>query len=170
MTLSQNILRIYSPKNCLKYSDKLKTIEDAIVTKSPCLAHFKKNISEDFTVSFLVVWLLYLNSLLNLKRPMTEDQIELCAGMIVKEYPALKITDLTFLFKKIIRGDFGSFYESLGIDKVLGFFNLYFEERLKTAEQISDSQHASFKNDLTFDYSTSLERLWYGSKGFNSKK
>ena len=101
---------------------------------------------------------------------MTEDQIELCASMVMKEYGALKITDLTFLFKKIIQGDFGSFYESLGIDKVLSFFKTYFEDRLNYAEQMSDANHNEFKNDFGFDYSTSLERLWYGSKGFHSKK
>lgn len=154
----------------MKFSGKLKSVEDAIETKSPCLANIKNLKGEDFTTSFLVIWLVYLNDILNLKRPMTEDQMELCAIMIIKDYPALKMTDLTFLFKKIIRGDFGGFYESLGIDKILSFFKTYFEERLNIAEKMSDSNHASFKNDLTFDYSTSLERLWYGSKGFNSKK
>lgn len=101
---------------------------------------------------------------------MTEDQIELCASMILRDFSALKITDLTYLFKKIIQGDFGSFYESLGIDKVLSFFKTYFDERLNYAEQMSDRTHSEFKNDSTFDYSSSLERLWNGSKGFSSKK
>lgn len=154
----------------MKFSGKLKTIEDAINVKSVTIGRIKSTKGEGFTTSFLVLWLLYLNDILNLKRPMTENQMELCASMIMLEYPALKMTDLTYLFKKIIKGDFGAFYESLGIDKVMSFFNLYYKERLDTAERMSDSEHAGFKNDLTFDYSTSLERLWYGSKGFNSKK
>src|SRR5690348_8812696 len=88
---SENILKTYNPKQCMKFSGKLKTISDAINSKAPTLAVIKKDNGQDFTQSFLVLWLVYLNKLLDLKNPMNEEQIELCAETLLSEFYMLKI-------------------------------------------------------------------------------
>ena len=74
-------------------------------------------------------WLIYLNETLNLKRPMTEQQIFLGSDLILSDYYMLRFADLTVLFRNIIKGKYGSLYESLTIDKLLNLFEQYFEER-----------------------------------------
>ena len=73
---------------------------------------------------------------------MSEDQINLCSSMIVEEFYMLKMSDLTLLFKKIISGQYGEFYERLSIDKVLTFFREYLEERLNLAADNSLRNHS----------------------------
>ncbi|MUV03358.1 hypothetical protein GN157_06510 [Flavobacterium rakeshii] len=94
---------------------------------------------------------------------MTEDQIELCAIEVNETYYTLKISDLTFLFKKIISGSYGEFYESLTIPKVLSFFREYFEERCQLAEQQSLRTHNDDKSHSEFNYSKNIKRVLTGS-------
>jgi hypothetical protein len=72
---------------------------------------------------------------------MSEDQIKLCSGMVVEEFYMLKVSDLTLLFKRIISGEYGEFYERLSIDKILTFFRTYLEERFSSAEDNSIRNH-----------------------------
>jgi hypothetical protein len=53
----------------MKHSGKLKLFSDAINSKAPTLAVIKKENGLEFTQSFLVMWLVYLNKLLDLKKP-----------------------------------------------------------------------------------------------------
>jgi len=73
----------------------------------------------------------------------------------------LKISDLTLLFKRIISGSYGAFYERLGIDKVLDFFRQYLEERYQEAAQMSQQVHNDIKSDDTFNYSNNIRRKHY---------
>lgn len=101
---------------------------------------------------------------------MTEDQLEMCATEIVNDYYGLKITDMTLLFKRIIAGSYGEFYESLSIPKVLSFFKSYFEERCNTAEEMSERVHNDLKSRDMFNISSNVKRIIVtNSKGFNRK-
>jgi len=95
---------------------------------------------------------------------MTEEQIEMCAAEIVNEYFALKMSDLTLLFKRIISGVYGEFYESLSISKVLTFFREYYEERLTIGAEMSQREHFNFKSDDTFNYSRNVKRILNGTR------
>lgn len=102
---------------------------------------------------------------------MPEDQIELCSIEITNQYGALKISDLTLIFKRIISGQYGELYESISIPKVLKWFSDYFDERCNHAEQLSLRQHYEDSKSLdSLNYSSSVERIWQGAKGFNSKE
>ncbi len=138
----KNLLEKYSPKNCMLHAGKVKTIEEAINSKAPSIGKFQNQQGKQFTEGLITFWLLYLNKILNLNKPMSEDQIKLCSSMIVEEFYMLKISDLTLLFKKIISGQYGEFYERLSIDKVLTFFREYLDERLNLAADNSIRNHS----------------------------
>ncbi|WP_237421193.1 hypothetical protein [Flavobacterium sp. Sd200] len=144
----------------------------AMNAPAPTLAAISREKGKEFSVGLTMGWLVYLNDILNLNKPMTEDQIELCAIEVIDTYGSLKMSDLTFLFRKIISGQFGEFYESLTIQKVLTFFRQYFDERCNLAELESERAHANFASVDTFNYSRNLKRLWKppipqrGSKGY----
>ena len=117
------------------HAGKVATVEDAISSKAPSIASFQREQGREFTEGLITFWLLYLNQILNLNKPMSEDQIKLCSGMVVEEFYMLKVSDLTLLFKRIISGEYGEFYERLSIDKILTFFRTYLEERFNSAEE-----------------------------------
>lgn len=150
----------------MRHAGKLSTIEKAMNTSAPTLGTLQREKGTDFTIGLLMGWLVYLNDILNLNKPMTEDQIELCAIEVTDTFYSLKMSDLTFLFRKIIGGHYGEFYESLTIPKVLTFFRDYFDERCLYAEQQAIRSHADFASDETFNYSGNLKRVFNG----NSKK
>jgi hypothetical protein len=137
----KNLLEKYSPKNCMLYSGKVKTIEQAMSSNAPSVASFQREHGRQFTEGLITFWLLYLNKVLNLNKPMSEEQINLCSGMVVEEFYMLKVSDLTLLFKRIISGQYGEFYERLSIDKILTFFRTYLEERYTLAGEASAREH-----------------------------
>lgn len=146
----------------MKHAGKLTNIELAMNAAAPTLGTFAREKGKDFAIGLVMGWLVYLNDILNLNKPMTEDQIELCAIEVNNTFYSLKISDLTFLFKKIISGSYGEFYESLTIPKVLTFFRVYYDERCTAAEQQSLRQHGDFVSDETFNYSKNLRRVLEG--------
>lgn len=125
---------------------------------SPSIGVFQREKGKVFTQSLIMGWLVYLNELLNLNKPMSNDQIEMCATAILDEFYALKFSDLTLLFKKIISGEYGEFYESLSIPKVLTFFREYFDSRCEIAIQESEMSHKNFTSDETFNVSNNPKR------------
>jgi hypothetical protein len=152
-------LKVYAPKNCLKHVGKLKTIDNAMNADAPTLGKFNRELGKDFTEGLLMAWLSHLNFILNLKRPMTDEAIEMCAIDITNEFYAIKISDLSFLFKRIYSGFYGEFYESLSIPKVMSFFRDYFDERCNLAEEQSLRNHNDLKSDDTFNFSKNIKRI-----------
>lgn len=150
-------MKLYNPNNCLQFVHKLKSVADAINAQAPTVAQAKRDCGEEFTRSLLMAWLVYLNEILGLKNPMSESQIQLCATHILKEFNYLKFSDLSLLFNRIITGQYGEFYESLSIAKVLTFFREYDKERTEVAIDEAERQHAEFryeesKNESQFDF------------------
>ena len=137
----KNLLEKYSPKNCMLHAGKITTIEQALNSKAPSIASFQRQQGRQFTEGLITFWLLYLNNILNLNKPMSEEQINLCSNMVVEEFYMLKVSDLTLLFKRIVSGQYGEFYERLSIDKVLTFFREYLEERFDLAKDASLRNH-----------------------------
>lgn len=151
----------------MKHSNKLKNIETVIDAQTPTLASFSRAKGNEFTEGLITVWLMYLNEMLNLKKLLSPGQMELIATNVVADYGSLKISDITYIFKKVINGDYGELYESLTVPKVMTWFKQHTQERMDTAEQMSIRQHQAFSQDDTFNYSSTKERIWKGAKGFN---
>ena len=100
---------------------------------------------EDFTEAYVELWLLELNSIMNLKNKMSEVQTRLTAKEIVNEFYNLKIADLTLIFRNIMSGKYGEFYERLDMPKILTMFREYNEERMQTASQRNTRKHYETK-------------------------
>ncbi|MFS1522122.1 hypothetical protein ACIPCA_12620 [Flavobacterium covae] len=155
----------------MEHAYKVITLEDAMNNnKAPSLGAIRRDKGDKFSKGLVMVWLLYINDLLNLNKPLTEDQIEWCATQIISDFAYLKISDLTLLTKRIISGVYGEFFESLNSAKLLRFFTQYAEERMELAENNSLRAHQNHASEDTFNYSQNIERIWKGAKGFNSNK
>lgn len=143
----------------MKFSGKLVSVEKAILADAPSIGTFQREKSKDFAEGLIMGWLVYLNNLLGLNNKMSEEQIELCAQRIVEDYYMMKMSDLTLLFKRIISGDNGKFYERLSISDVLSFFKDYMDERIETAENISIREHQDSKSLEHFNYTNNIQRM-----------
>lgn len=91
-----------------------------------------------------MAWLAYLNSVLNLNKPLNDDQIELCAKLIAEEYYAVTFADLSLIFRRVVTGQMGELYEALSIPKILSWFAVYFDERCNAAGEMSAMEHEKF--------------------------
>lgn len=129
----------------MAHSHKLHSIEEALARQNPNLLEMRARVSAEFALNLMQAWLVYLNEMLNLNRPMSPEQIKLCAQQILAEHNNLKFSELSYLFKRIISGEFGEFYESLSIAKVLTFFRKYEQERLEVVMERQRQQHAQYK-------------------------
>lgn len=141
----------------------------AMDSNSPTIGTFQREKGLAFTEGLILAWLAYLNGMLNLNKPMSDDQIELCASEITQDYYFLKFSDLTLLFKNIISGKYGEFYESLSIAKVLSFFREYTEQRFELASSQSQRFHNDTKSFDEFNMSTNTKRLYRGISKHSSK-
>ena len=145
----EKYLKLYNPTKCLEFVHKLKSVSDAMNAQAPSITAIKRDCGEEFTHNLLMMWLVFVNDFLNLNKPMTEAQIRLCATHILKEFNYLKMSDLSFLFNRIITGQYGEFYESLTIAKVMTFFREYEKEHTEAAIYEAETQHAEFRYQET---------------------
>ena len=146
-TSKKILLSRYNPSNCMAHAGKLVSVTDAINSPSHSLGKIQREQSKKFTEGLVLVWLMYLNEILNLNKPMSEEQMKLASVLICEEFYMLKMSDLTLLFKRIISGQYGEFYERLSIDKVLTFFRNYLEERFEIAIDQSSRNHRDVKQN-----------------------
>lgn len=129
------------------FHSKIKTVDDARKAKVPTLAAMSRTIQDgrafgkEEVVRQIVKWLIELNEMMDLKSPMTNAQILMCARMIMEDYYYLKSTDLALFFTRIIKGEYGMMYESLSITKIMSWLAIYSEERMNMGAQESYLNH-----------------------------
>ena len=149
LALNRELLQSFSPAKYFK-NTKVRTLEQAALDKqSPTLGSMIRDNGREFSEGILEAWILFLNESTGIKRQMSDQQIETASDMILDEYSSLRFADLTVLFKSIIKGDFGSFYESLSIDKLMSFFKEYFDKRCSVSAMSNDSKHYEFRQDIS---------------------
>ena len=150
--MTKNIVKNSKTKYLTNYNPtnfdiiKLKSYQDAIDSKTPSLNLIIREEGKTKMIALIKLWLIHLNQLLDVKRPMSETQIRLCAALIVEDYAHLNMGDLGYFFRKTIRGDYGQYYESISIEKIMSQLNQYNAERFELIEQASYEKHLREKN------------------------
>ena len=145
----QELLEIYSPNKAFKLFKKVGTVKKAISVngKVPSLGELNRNHGDKFTEAYIKLWLVNLNDALGLKRPLTESQMDETAMILAEDYKNLNIADINLIFKKMKTGEFGEYYESLNMAKVVSIFKNYFDERMLIAAEVSLENHLSGQHE-----------------------
>lgn len=139
---------VYDPEKLNRKLVTVKTVSDAMTiahdypSKFPSLAKIRTHYGSKATERIIKLYMIELTELVNLKRPLTEKQIDTIAMEVVARHYALTIADVHVIFKKAINGEFGDFYESLDVPKVMKWFDLYFDKRCEIGAQ--DSINSQF--------------------------
>lgn len=92
------------------------------------------------TSALVEYFIVDLQNFLNLNRTMNPHQIKETARMILQRYNYMKISDCKYVFDQIKTGNI-KIYEGLDGQKILGAFEMWAEERFKTAEHMSYHAH-----------------------------
>lgn len=158
---NEEFLRVYSPNNCLMHSVTIKGVSDALSRNTVSLVEIKKGKGQAFLRSYIALWLIELNELLNLNNPLTETQIELCAEQIMADYSFLKISELSLIFKRIVSGECGELYERISMPKIMNIFRQYDQERTDVVVTQNQQAHEQFRyqENRTESYSDDLDRI-----------
>jgi len=122
--------------NAVRYKS-IKTPIQAFNAKVDSLVKIKTELGEKSILTILKIYIVDLNEFLNLARKMQPEQINQTAQLILDEFYYLKISDLSFIFKRIKTGFYGSFYESLDGLKLMEIFYRYAQERADLIEKLS---------------------------------
>ncbi|MEB3380313.1 hypothetical protein [Flavobacterium psychrophilum] len=141
LTVAQKqALTNYLPENFLPKVKALTTIKQVLEQKTSSLAKIKKEVGIVRTEALIKVYLIRLNELLELKKPLSEDAINEIASILTTDYYNLSMIDVVFVTNQAIKGKYGEMFESLNIPKVLKWFETYFNDRCNTAEQMSNDE------------------------------
>ena len=158
---NEKFLEAYSLNNCLMRSVTIKGVSDALSRNTVSLVDIKKGKGQAFLRSYIALWLIELNELLNLKNPLSEAQITLCTEQIITDYSFLKLSELSLIFKRIVSGEFGELYERISMPKLMSIFRQYDQERTEVVVTQNQQAHEQFRyrENRTESYDDDLERL-----------
>ena len=140
----------------------IKGVSDALSRNTVSLVDIKKGKGQAFLRSYIALWLIELNELLNLKNPLSEAQITLCTEQIITDYSFLKLSELSLIFKRIVSGEFGELYERISMPKLMSIFRQYEQERTEVVTSESQQSHESFRyrENRSESYDDEIAR-WY---------
>jgi hypothetical protein len=123
----------------------------------PTLGKLKSANGSEKVEALIKAYLLQLTELVNIARPLNATKIDSIAERVVSKYAMLTVADINFVFNAAINGDYGTFYESLDVPKVMTWFSNYFEERCNTAAELSQAEAVNDKGgNFTKKYAKKL--------------
>ena len=98
---------------------------------------------------------------MNLVRPMSNNQVIDLVDTILETCSEdnLAIEDLVLFLQKLIRGEYGSNYESMDIPKFMEKFEQYREERHKALINFREEEHSQFKGSGDSNRTTGEDQL-----------
>ena len=160
ISTSSEYLTIYAPKALARYYGEIRTVAQALAAPSHSVGRLKNVLGTEKVEALIKLQLVYLNEMLNLKRPLGELQIDEIAAEVVAIHHNLTMADVHVIMRRARSGHYGEFYESLTMPKVLSWFGDYFEERCDVAAQRSMDHHAQVKewNDTSRKSNEEKER------------
>ncbi len=151
----------------------LKTVQDCIKSDLPTIGNSIDQYNDLKTEAFIKLWLVDLNDCVNLKRPLNEGQMDFIAMQIIDKHRNMRLSDIYFIFLTAKSGGYGELYERLSPDKVLLWFQEYWNDRMKIAADLSRDEHAQSKESGSKDGNINrliLQRVGNASTAFKNLK
>lgn len=102
----------------------------------------------DGTVDVVAAGVTMAIETMNLKRPMTPEQInELSEALVATSYDDnLSLEDLILFLQRLVWGQYGELYESMDIPKFMQKFEIYRQERYEEIVRIREDQHLHYRS------------------------
>jgi hypothetical protein len=142
---SETLTTTYAPNKLKQDLALVRTVNDAIETSTPSIGLLCRTVDVKKTQAYIKLWVLDLVTSVNIKRQLTEGQIDEIALYITTDFRNLTLADINLIFKQAKLGHYGEFYESLDVVKILGWCTKYMEERTSAFVRKRDNEHAQTK-------------------------
>ena len=143
---------------------KVSTVPAALESGTPSIAIINKKFGEDFTQAYIEGWIVHLREFLNIGKKMTDQQTQETAMMILDEYYNLTIADINIIFKRAKLGRWGQIYDRIDGQIILSWFDQYFRERCKAAQEKSIQEADRYKGDPYQRFSTQAKNKEHSGK------
>ena len=159
----------YNPSTFLRDFKHVNTVADALKIDAPSIAKAKKVCGANKIEAYLKLWFIRLNASLDLRKPLTELQIDDCAMLLVDNFYSLNMVDVSLVMKRAIMGYYGELYDSLGTNKIMKWFRDYFDEKCEVAAIISQREHDKLKYHQEKSSRTSMNYIGHMGKFVEQK-
>ena len=140
-------LETYNPKKLAVIFKHATSPAACIDSGAVSLYGLRRDVGETKLQALIKLYLIDLNALLNLKRPLSEQMIDAIAEEIVSQFGYLNMADINLVFRRAKTGHYGELYETINMPKVIGWFTDYFNERCAVAAERSVQEAEQYKID-----------------------
>ncbi len=147
MNSERKFLKSFAIQKCRSDFKKVATIFQAVQKGAPSLSLACRKFGGNFVKLYLELWLIDLNELTAVKKPLNLNQIGFISDQIINEYRNLTVADIYLIFNNAATGIYGKLYESMSPVEVLIWFREYYNERLEVCAQITQQEHLQQKEN-----------------------
>jgi len=137
---------------CNELFKNVRTIKQASEIDSPSISAVLKNFGSEFIQAYLASWIVNINSFLNIRYPMNEQQIEETARLIINNFFNLTVVEIYLVINNAKMGIYGKFYDRLDGSMILSWFAKYYDERCDFYELLSIDQSNIIRGQIDFNY------------------
>ncbi|MEO2080629.1 MAG: hypothetical protein ABGW88_13795 [Leeuwenhoekiella sp.] len=143
---SNELLTTYAPNHIKRELRRCTTVAKAMSAPMPKLRDLVSTIGERAVEAYLKLWLIDLNNILDLKKPLSEAQIDDLAFRICDKYRTLNIAEINLVFNRAKNGECGGILDRVHVPTVMSWFNDFFNERCNVAAEQSYQNHVQAKS------------------------
>lgn len=143
----KTFLEIYNPVNLKIQFKNVTTALQAIDQGGKNLYGLRNTVGEKKIMALIKLYLIDLNDLFNLKRPLSDRMIDEIAEEIIGQFGWLNMADIHLIFRRAKLGEYGDMFETLNMPKVLTWFKNYFDERCDVSAQRSRNKAKEYNVD-----------------------
>jgi hypothetical protein len=121
-----------------------KTVRDNFLTGGPCLSAISSTLGEPGPLvvqALLNVIIADITTFFNIGKGMNDQQIIQTGQLIAEKYNYFKPEDFKLCFKRAKQGDYGTLYDRLDGQVIMGWLQQYDSERDNEVEQIRIAEH-----------------------------
>jgi hypothetical protein len=131
----------FVPKALTSTCKDIHTVEDIIKAKFPSLRRLANENNCDTVKDMLRLQFKQFDAYMNAKSGLTEEAIELLTDEIFTMYGhILSFADINLIFRNAKLGRYGELYNQLSSMKIMQWFDKYVDEKLNTAEKLSQDK------------------------------
>ena len=156
---SQALLTTYAPSQAMRDFRRCSTVTKAMNADAPKLSVLSRQLGERAVEAYLKLWIIDLNNILDLKKPLSEAQIDDLAFRILDKYRTLNIAEINLVFSRAKNGEFDGILDRVHVPTVMKWFRIFFDERCNTAAEQSYQDHVQAKSAFSHLPRTAERRM-----------
>ena len=127
---------------------------DCVTSASPSISLFKKQFGETAARAIVTIFVDNVCQFFNTVRVMSDAQMAQTVDLIIQEYHYFKPDDFKICFNKAMTNKYGAegkVFDRIDGSVILSWLAIHAEQRVETAQYLSDQLHLQTKNDSSID-------------------